>query len=274
MRYNIATSKRKNDSGDACNIPLPDTRKGLLMHTYSTIQSSLFPNLDIEPFAQVATMERDAAPMPMLDFLRDHPQYRMSGILMIKEQARVHNQDELMLLPEILVPAYPFVSSKRGVRNLNQTLTHYQCKGCRRVLRNDLIRFNPSGTPVQCLECQNQSFKDRYADGLGDLLKVRRETTWKYLAPQCMGCKCVLHYAAMHMHHLRDKKALIGVMVSKLIQKPGAGIAQRLVDEANKCIPLCANCHALVHAGVINVDHCEPLEYDAATIVQLLDGGE
>lgn len=240
------------------------------MHMYSTFQSSLFPNFDTSPLTQIASNYDDNASLPLADFLSQYPQYRMSGVLEISEQARVLDETELVLLPKLLVPAYPYQSNGHGRRNRNETLSHCQCYRCRRVIRNDFIRFGSNGSPKGCRECETQEFKDRYAAGLGNVLKIRRECIWKYLAPQCMACRQEYHPAVMHMHHLQDKKFSISRLVGQLAQTPTLEAAIRLVDEANKCVPLCANCHAMDHAGLISGDSYECPDYDAAQIMQLL----
>lgn len=76
-------------------------------------------------------------------------------------------------------------------------------------------------------------------------------TNWRRRAKQklvemfggkCSKCgynKCL---AALSFHHLRDKK--FGLSLSNITN------FKRLVEEAKKCVLLCANCHMEEHHGI------------------------
>ena len=74
---------------------------------------------------------------------------------------------------------------------------------------------------------------------------VARLNEWK--AGGCHVCGYNRSTAAIDAHHLRDKH----IMVSKMVS--GNHSIQRLNDELAKCVPLCANCHRELHAGVIEL---------------------
>ena len=212
----------------------------------------------------------DDTPMPLLDFLEMYPQYRISGAIEVKHQPRVFDEAVLAFLPKYLVPAFPYHRTGRGNRNMNNTLTHAHCSLCRRILRNDLLHWSNKNFPIGCKECCAKKAKKRYHDqGWGEMLKARRERVWSHLAPYCFGDNAKYHPLIMEMHHLRDKSALLSRLVAQLAQKPKLQAAVALVEEAGKCIPLCPNCHRKVEAGLLDLSHCEPLQYDAEELMRI-----
>jgi len=57
----------------------------------------------------------------------------------------------------------------------------------------------------------------------------------------CAECGYKEHHAALHFHHLRDKKYNIAMLL-------GDGTKfSRVKNEVRKCIILCANCHSIHH---------------------------
>jgi len=70
------------------------------------------------------------------------------------------------------------------------------------------------------------------------------------LGGKCMVCGYSKSLAALHFHHVRDKKFLISSSKTR---------AWNLVlEELRKCILLCANCHAEVHVGQLDVSSISP----------------
>lgn len=55
--------------------------------------------------------------------------------------------------------------------------------------------------------------------------------------------------SCLHAHHL-DPKTKEGEISSAWAN---AWSDKRLINELNKCVCLCANCHAKVHAGIISI---------------------
>lgn len=53
--------------------------------------------------------------------------------------------------------------------------------------------------------------------------------------------------ACLDFHHLGDKSDNI----SNLYRK---GSISKVIDEINKCVVLCANCHRKLHAGIISLE--------------------
>jgi hypothetical protein len=58
----------------------------------------------------------------------------------------------------------------------------------------------------------------------------------------------------MDMHHLGDAEELISKLVAQFASSPSPGNARKLAAEVARCIPLCSNCHRLLHADIIELD--------------------
>lgn len=65
---------------------------------------------------------------------------------------------------------------------------------------------------------------------------------------KCSQCGYDKHYSAIDFHH--TDPALKETQVSTL---SGCSYA-RIKEEVDKCVMLCANCHRLVHSGVIKIE--------------------
>jgi len=63
------------------------------------------------------------------------------------------------------------------------------------------------------------------------------------LGGKCKGCGNVYHHAAFDFHHLDPSKKEFSI-TEKIQNLP----FEDLVEEAKKCILLCANCHRIEHA--------------------------
>lgn len=106
----------------------------------------------------------------------------------------------------------------------------HQCKDCRKAYRKRMRILHPEVHRAQVIRRQN------------------RQTDWLYSLKQ----KCIIcgesEPVCIDFHHINpeEKEFTIGKHRSK-------GRAW-LLEEIQKCVCLCANCHRKIHAGLINLN--------------------
>lgn len=88
---------------------------------------------------------------------------------------------------------------------------------------------------VHCLSCREDWFNLRRAS--------RKEELVKILGGSCQGCGFSGCIQALHFHHV-DPSSKSFELASHLLRRKEAVLA-----ELAKCVLMCANCHAEVHAG-------------------------
>lgn len=213
--------------------------------------------------------------MTVNEFMTCYPQYSFDFTKPLTRQTRIYEQRILDNLPDELTPSHEYRGGGRGRPNLNQTLTHGQCKECKRVLRNDFFYTPPSaikrnGVHTYCRTCtqvQNATWYDQNSS----TIRIRRQTIWQYLAPHCVFCGFDRHVSAMDMHHLEAKETEIASLITEVTLAPDAYKIEKLLREASSYIALCSNCHRMLHAGAIQVPpDTKPLRYYLAELTELL----
>ncbi len=205
-----------------------------------------------------------------------YPQYCFDFSQPTTQQPRIYGGEVLAALPEELTP-YPIARERggRGRANRNQTRTHYQCYKCKRLLRNDFFHTSPSLVArnviaSRCKPCTKEKMAVRYLNQTEDL-KERREKIWRYLAPCCTNCGFDQHISALDMHHLGEKDGNIAALITDLMFKVTSAKAEKLLRESKQCVPLCSNCHRMLHAGVIELSSgIRPLNYDLIELLTAL----
>lgn len=206
------------------------------------------------------------------DFIRQHPQYAMDFREPISKQPRILDLDLLRTLPIELIPSYPYRSGGRGRPNSNQSLTHSQCATCKRVLRNDFFYTSPSMIKrnvlfSHCKQC-TQNINAEFYDASSLALRNNRAYIWAYIAPKCTNCGFDKHSSALDMHHADNKEEQIAKLVTELAAVPNGFKAEKLLREAKKCVPLCSNCHRMLHAGAIDDQNLKnTTEYHLVTLL-------
>jgi len=213
--------------------------------------------------------------MNVNEFSATYPQYSLDFRSPISTQPRVYDPSILVRLPEELDPSHEYRGGGRGRPNLNQTTTHSQCATCKRVRRNDFFYTPPSMMRrnvvfSHCRECAQQHNSDHYGSRAAEI-ESRRTAIWRYLAPQCVSCGFDQHISAMELHSCRGTDTQIVDRITRLAEKPGRSQAESLLCEVSECVPLCSNCHHMVHAGAIDLPVHPPLPaYDLQELIQLL----
>lgn len=208
--------------------------------------------------------------MSVSDFLAQHPQYAMDRTRPMSDQPRILDPEVLESLPPLLTASWPHPGSGRGRINPNQTLTHKQCPECGYVKRNDLFyvpesRKSKGVLHAYCIDCTKKRAAAAHAKGRQGM-DHRQLFIWNYLAPACVVCGFDDHPAAIEMHGKRENR--LKQMVAGVADHPtGVGI-ERLLTEAKRHVPLCSNCHRLLHAGLVALP--SPLPPIRYRIVDLL----
>lgn len=147
----------------------------------------------------------------------------------------------------------------------NQTRTHYRCAKCRRVLRNDLFVAAPrlrreNKLYPYCKSCRTDATR-RYTQSPNAERREQRRKQLTYeigklITPRCVCCGFDKHPAAIELHHLdmEAKETQIAIVVALFTKGRNPKYAEEIRREADKCVPLCANCHRLLHQGVIDLE--------------------
>lgn len=215
--------------------------------------------------------------LSVLDFATQYPQYSIDFSIPLKEQSRIYHPEQLSSLPMELSPSHEYRSGGRGRPNLNQTLTHWQCKSCKRVLRNDFFYAPPSLVKrnvlfTHCIICTQGVNSNRYRAKSSTIRKIRT-AIWQYLASKCTVCGFDHHISAMDMHHIGNKENEIATLITAVTFAPNPHNIQRLLAEASQCIAICSNCHRMLHANAIGLeeDKLKPPHYRLVELTRLLE---
>jgi len=193
--------------------------------------------------------------MKVSEFEQHHPNYTFNFEAKLSTQPRIYAVHALDQFPVELEAENPYHSGGRGRPNLNQTLAHSQCATCHRVLRNDMFYTLPSMQKrnlvfSHCRECNQHLNAMRY-DSRAEAIKERRRVMWHYFAPRCAACGFDTHPSAMDIHHPNNKEGQITELITAVALTLDFSKVEALLREVAKCIPLCSNCHRMVHASAI-----------------------
>ena len=116
------------------------------------------------------------------------------------------------------------------------------------------------GLSSQCKTCAdmvNRRYTDKNPKLVLERKRVRRQKLleryreWK----SDIGCKCCPETEAicLELHHLIPEEKEVNP--ADMIRRGWAW--ERIMEEAEKCVVVCSNCHKKVHAGIINLDDYE-----------------
>lgn len=123
---------------------------------------------------------------------------------------------------------------KYGLTTYKQPKYKDNCKFCGVTLTDDNTYH--SKKRWACRSCANKYRGKQFV-----------ETKLRLVEMMGGGCQCCgfsQHYSALEFHHLDPGEKEFNLNVTS----KGWG---NLVKEVSKCILLCANCHRMIHAGVI-----------------------
>lgn len=125
------------------------------------------------------------------------------------------------------------------------------CCICKDDLPVDQFKTNKAkkdGLQCQCIECQKKYRRQHYLENRQkyiDKAKVKSQefaTWWKEYKSQFKCQRCPEdHPACLHFHHPNDDKER-GVAYWVICKSK-----EKVLKEIDKCVPLCANCHAKEH---------------------------
>jgi hypothetical protein len=193
--------------------------------------------------------------MKVSEFSERYPQYKIDFEKQLRLQPRVYDPWQLDTLPVELEADHPYREGSRGRPNLNQTLAHSQCATCHRVLRNDFFYTLPSMQKrnqifPHCRECNQQRNAAQY-EMRSDTVRARRKAIWEFLAPRCVSCGFDKHMAAMDIHGIDKTDVEILELITRATLTTHPGAIEALLREAANCVPLCSNCHRMLHAGAL-----------------------
>ncbi len=96
---------------------------------------------------------------------------------------------------------------------------------------SEFYRKNSKRLQSRCSSCFNFYCMERW--------KARKLFAINLKGGKCVDCGFDKHYSALHFHHLRDKEMSWNKM--RLVSE------KRFLAELDKCVLLCANCHAIRH---------------------------
>lgn len=130
------------------------------------------------------------------------------------------------------------------------------CTKCN--IEKDLNQFRKDkskrdGYVSHCKECQRSYYKaaytEKYVDKYKDQNKIRRDGNAALLLEYKRSCSCVkcgeTEPVCLDFHHVDPTQKDFGI---------GAAMGRnwtKILEEIEKCIVVCSNCHRKIHAGLL-----------------------
>ena len=102
------------------------------------------------------------------------------------------------------------------------------------------------GRRYRCARCNTESVATRR--------RRIKEILVKEASGRCLICGFAKYLGALHFHHVEPASKAFSVSRDGVTRS-----LRRAREEAGKCVLLCANCHAMVEGGVL--DLAEPADY-------------
>lgn len=101
-------------------------------------------------------------------------------------------------------------------------------------------RRNGKGNSVYCKPCTHTQTLERQRDF--------KQKCVDYKGGQCVCCGYKKTNNALEFHHLNPQEKDFSISSAKFTK-----FDNRIIEELNKCALVCRNCHAEIHAGVIDL---------------------
>jgi len=105
------------------------------------------------------------------------------------------------------------------------SLTH--CKTCGKKLDKNKLKGN------LCMQCAAQVNVNRR--------RKKRDIAINHLGNKCIDCGITYPAAVYDFHHLGNKKDCVATMIRNNLK------VETILEEVDKCVLLCANCHRIRH---------------------------
>lgn len=123
-----------------------------------------------------------------------------------------------------------------AMRRTGKQDTQFECR------RHGLTRFVAVGSEprLRCAKCRSEAVARRRR-------KVK-EILVAEAGGECLLCGYSKHTAALQFHHVEPSTKSFGLGVRGITRS-----IAKLREEASKCVLLCANCHAEVEAGAVEL---------------------
>ena len=139
-----------------------------------------------------------------------------------------------------------YLLKKFGVRK-NQRHSYLnrgrkRCPSC--MEEKDLSEFykrKDSSPGSWCKQCMNNQAVVRQ--------RKHKKIAVQYKGGSCLACGFSRYAGALDFHHLDPKRKDTGI--AKLARSP---LTDKVRQELDKCVLLCANCHRMVHGNVIIIN--------------------
>lgn len=152
---------------------------------------------------------------------------------------KIDGKDRNLQRRNLCLNCLPFGERQRNGNSINQDSPKIVVRECKHHGRIDFV-LQQSG--YRCKKCRSESVsKNR---------RSRKLRLAKALGGKCCLCgynKCM---DALDFHHVDPTQKSFG------ISHKGVTIAfTRALEEAKKCVLVCANCHREIEAGITKIDH-------------------
>ena len=120
------------------------------------------------------------------------------------------------------------------------------CEICGKELKGKQTKFCST-------QCKGKDVNNRHKDYACQCKrgKERKLLILTKLGGKCQNCGYSKNYSALHFHHLNPSQKKFNIDIRQCSNRS----VEVLLEEAEKCIILCANCHAEIHNPELHLDY-------------------